>query len=192
MARICGRCSGRNRTEGGPSGCWVFPERIPESLGADGHVQGLPVEVLNTLGAGDAFMSGFLRGWLRDESPERCGELANACGALVVSRHGCAPAMPTWEELTRFLESPPDSPRIWEDQSLERIHGVTTRTRRWDRVCALAFDHRWQLEKLADDNAVPRSRIKQLKSLVAAGAIKAANGLESPGAIVDDRYGNVC
>ena len=97
--------------------------------------------------------------------------------------------MATWEELTRFLESPPDTPRIWEDQSLERIHSVTTRTRRWQRVYALAFDHRRQLEKLADDNAVPRTRISTLKSLVAAGAIQAADGLESPGAIVDDRYG---
>ena len=44
-----------------------------------------------TLGAGDAFMSGLLRGWLREEPWERCCQYANACGAMVVSRHGCAP-----------------------------------------------------------------------------------------------------
>ncbi len=55
---------------------------------------GVQVDVLNVLGAGDAFISGFLRGWLKDESYEKCCAYANACGALVVSRHGCAPAIP--------------------------------------------------------------------------------------------------
>ena len=61
---------------------------------------GFPVEVFNVLGAGDAFMAGFLRGWLRGRAAgRRCCAYANACGALVVSRHGCAPAMPSWTEL---------------------------------------------------------------------------------------------
>ena len=34
------------------------------------------------LGAGDAFMAGFLRGWLRGEPTDRCAAYANACGAL--------------------------------------------------------------------------------------------------------------
>ena len=60
---------------------------------------GFPVEVFNVLGAGDAFMAGLLRGWVRDEPLEHALRYANACGALVVSRHGCAPAMPSWAEL---------------------------------------------------------------------------------------------
>ncbi len=51
---------------------------------------GVRVEVLNVLGAGDAFMSGLLRGYLNDEGWEQACRYANACGALVVSRHGCA------------------------------------------------------------------------------------------------------
>ncbi len=47
--------------------------------------QGVRVEVLNVLGAGDAFMSGLLRGWLNDEGWEQACRYANACGALVVS-----------------------------------------------------------------------------------------------------------
>jgi len=39
-----------------------------------------PIKVLNVLGAGDAFMSGFLRGFLRDLSLEECCTLANANG----------------------------------------------------------------------------------------------------------------
>ena len=46
-------------------GCVVFPGAIPATL-EDGIVgPGFPIEVYNVLGAGDAFMSGFLRGWLQ-------------------------------------------------------------------------------------------------------------------------------
>src|SRR3546814_4048037 len=57
----------------------------------------------SVLGAGDAFMAGFVRGWLRGEPLATCCTWGNACGAIVVSRHGCAPAMPTWPELELFL-----------------------------------------------------------------------------------------
>ena len=50
-------------------------------------------------------MSGFLRGWLRDLPLEECCRLANACGAFAVSRHGCAPAIPSWIELEGFLRA---------------------------------------------------------------------------------------
>ncbi|MCS5960613.1 PfkB family carbohydrate kinase [Klebsiella pneumoniae subsp. pneumoniae] len=49
-------------------------------------------------------MSGLLRGWLNDEGWEQACRYANACGALVVSRHGCAPAMPTKVELDDYLQ----------------------------------------------------------------------------------------
>ncbi len=74
-------------------------------------LRGAPIEVFNVLGAGDAFMAGFLSGWLRDRPLSECGERANACGALVVSRHGCAPAMPTAEELDHFLAHGSPTPR---------------------------------------------------------------------------------
>jgi len=173
----------------GPQGCWRFPGTIPEDLREGGHSPGFPVEVFNTLGAGDAFMSGLLRGWLRDEPLERCCELANACGALVVARHGCAPAMPTWEELEDFLARTeyPERPR--DDKRLEHLHRVTTRIKTWPHVFAIAFDHRVQLETMADDFHQPRARIAALKRLIARGAREATDGVDGAGAIVDARYG---
>ncbi|MGQ3890519.1 5-dehydro-2-deoxygluconokinase [Legionella sp. CNM-4043-24] len=73
-----------------------------------------PVEVLNVLGAGDAFMSGLLRGLLRGESWQQACRFANACGALVVTRHGCAPAMPFWDELRYFMQEYPADPLVWK------------------------------------------------------------------------------
>ena len=85
----------------GAHGCVAFPNDIPDSLEQGVVAAGFPVEVYNVLGAGDAFMAGFLRGWLRGEPLQRCCEWANACGAIVVSRLGCTPAMPTWPERPR-------------------------------------------------------------------------------------------
>ena len=84
----------------GPMGCVVFPDAIPESLEQGVKGPGFPVEVYNVLGAGDAFMSGFLRGWLRDEPLETCCAYANANGAFAVLRLLCPAEYPTWAELS--------------------------------------------------------------------------------------------
>ncbi len=48
----------------GPMGCVVYPGAIPETLEGGIIGTGFPIEVYNVLGAGDSFLSGFLRGWL--------------------------------------------------------------------------------------------------------------------------------
>ena len=173
----------------GPMGCVVFPGAIPDALDKGVVGPGFPVEVYNILGAGDAFMAGFLRGWLRDEPLAACAAYANACGALVVSRHGCAPAIPSWEELAHFLAHGSRTSRLREDAGLERLHRVTTRTKRWPSLAVLAFDHRAQLEAIADEHGAPRERIRDFKRLVAAGAVLGAGETAGAGVILDDRYG---
>lgn len=73
--------------------------------GAYRDVPGFPVEVLNILGAGDAFAGGFIYGYLQGKDWYESCRLGNACGALVVTRHGCANFMPTVEEVNTFVES---------------------------------------------------------------------------------------
>lgn len=63
-----------------------------------------PVEVYNILGAGDAFASGFLYGYLKGWDWQRAARMGNACGAIVVTRHGCAPFMPYEQEALIFIE----------------------------------------------------------------------------------------
>jgi len=65
---------------------------------------GFPVEVYNILGAGDAFGAGFLYGYVKGWGWYKAGRLGNACGAIVVTKHGCANFMPTLEEVTTFAE----------------------------------------------------------------------------------------
>ena len=101
------------------------------------------------LGAGDAFMAGLPARLAARRAAADALRYANACGALVVSRHGCAPAMPSWTELPHFLAHGSPHPRLRDDAALEHLHRATTRTRRWPALAVLAFDHRSQFEELA-------------------------------------------
>ena len=69
------------------------------------EVPPFPVDVLNVLGAGDAFASGFLYGYLQGWPLERAARFGNATGAIVVTRHGCANFMPTLDEVETFIEA---------------------------------------------------------------------------------------
>ena len=65
---------------------------------------GFPVEVTNILGAGDAFAAGFLYGYVKGLGWYKSARIGNACGAIVVTKHGCANFMPTYDEVMTFAE----------------------------------------------------------------------------------------
>ncbi len=69
------------------------------------HAGPFQVEVLNTLGAGDAFASGFLYGHLNGWGWYRAARMGNANGAIVVTRQGCANDMPTLDETLALIEA---------------------------------------------------------------------------------------
>ena len=150
----------------GPLGCSVFTGEIPAQLDDGITVHGVRVDVLNVLGAGDAFMSGLLRGYLNDEGWEQACRYANACGALVVSRHGCAPAMPTKLELDNYLSRVEEVKRPDFDAELNHLHRTTTRKRSWDELCVMAFDHRIQFVEMARNANTDIERIQPLKKLI--------------------------
>ncbi|MBN1285828.1 MAG: 5-dehydro-2-deoxygluconokinase [Anaerolineae bacterium] len=68
------------------------------------HSPAFPVEIYNILGAGDAFASGLIYGRLKGWDWYKAGRMGNACGAIVVTKHGCANFMPTLNEVTIFIE----------------------------------------------------------------------------------------
>jgi 5-dehydro-2-deoxygluconokinase len=173
----------------GPMGCTVFDRAIPDDIEKGIKGPGFPIEIFNILGAGDAFMSGFLRGYLRDQPIETCCKYANACGAFAVSRHGCAPAVPSWTELQYFFEHGSTTSALRKDARLEQIHWSTTRTRAWPQLLAMAFDHRTQLEEMADAAGITREHISHLKKLCLEAAREAAAGRPDFGILLDERFG---
>ena len=168
----------------GPMGCIVYEREI--STLEEGIVgRGFPIEVYNVLGAGDAFMSGFLRGWLKGEPLATAATWANACGAFAVSRLLCSPEYPTWAELTHFLEHGSAQRALRKDASINHLHWATTRRPQPDSLMALAIDHRAQFESLG----APRERIEQFKLLAVDAAVRIADGRPGFGVLLDSTYG---
>ena len=109
-ARVGGDTAGHARAlmAGGPGvvvekrgedGCRIHRrDRAPED------VPGFPVTVQNILGAGDAFGAGFLYGYVKGWDLVKAARLGNACGAMVVTRHGCSVSMPFFDEVMAFAE----------------------------------------------------------------------------------------
>ena len=173
----------------GPMGCIVYDGAIPDDL-EDGIVgKGFPIEVYNVLGAGDAFMSGFLRGWLRGESHATSATWANACGAFAVSRLLCAPEIPTWTELQFFLEHGSKERALRKDEAINHVHWATTRRRPIPALKALAIDHRSQFEDMVGGDAQKLARIPDFKVLAIKAAAQVADGRDGFGTLLDDKYG---
>src|SRR5438552_5558877 len=176
----------------GPLGCAVIDGAIPASLDDAFNGRGVQVDVLNVLGAGDAFSAGFLSGWVRGEDYDACCRYANACGALVVSRHGCAPAMPTRVELDYFIANANRIPRPDQDAALTRLHRVTAPRMPRSELFAFAFDHRNQFFELAQATGANEARIGELKRLFVEAVAQTEQALSLSGRIgllCDDRYG---
>jgi 5-dehydro-2-deoxygluconokinase len=192
LRAIRGRTAATIVLKRGVAGCAVFEGAIPDSVSQGIVVAGFPVDVLNLLGAGDAFLSGYLSGWIEGLPAAHCARRGNAAGALVVSRHGCTPAMPTRAELEEFLSraSPPHRPG--EDDRIARLHAAAVRKPTTGDLCVLAFDHRRQFEQAAAAAGADYARIGAFKSLVAEAVLAVAAGERRGadiGAIVDGRHG---
>ena len=97
-ARMLAAAGSAGRTDGGPT--------IVVKLGADGalacradgpivRVPAMPIEPVDTTGAGDSFAAGFLRAWL-DGAGLRAGlELGAVCGALSTRAVGGVDGQPS-------------------------------------------------------------------------------------------------
>lgn len=170
----------------GALGAVAFTGAIPDSLDAGQSGPGFPIEVFNVLGAGDGFMSGLLKGWLDGEDWPTALKYANACGAFAVSRHGCAPAYPSWDEMQFFFERGIVRPDLRNDTELEQVHWATNRPGDWPQMRVFAFDHRSQFEAM--DGATPE-KIAAFKTLCLDAALKVQDGRPGYGILCDSRLG---
>ncbi len=92
------------------------PQVVVEKRGAQGarvhlasgekiDAPGFPVEIYNILGAGDAFAAGFIYGYVKGWDWYKATRMGNACGAIVVTQHGCANFMGYEDQVLRFIET---------------------------------------------------------------------------------------
>lgn len=76
----------------------------------DGHVvsaSAVPIAVVDSVGAGDAFVAGYLSEWLHDDATEQCLATANAAGAFACLSHGDWEGYPTVSELVLLEAADP-------------------------------------------------------------------------------------
>lgn len=150
----------------GVKGCQVYLDGSSEPLDTEPFL----VNVLNVLGAGDGFMSGFLLGWLGNASWQTCMQTANACGAIVVSRHACAPAMPNKEELDYFLQHFASQQDLLQGPEMARRHRRSSIGSATDReLFVLAFDHREQFRKSCENAGKNQAVIAVFKQQIFSG-----------------------
>lgn len=174
----------------GADGCVAFPDAVPNRLDEGIIGRGFAIEVFNVLGAGDAFMAGFLRGWLRNEAIDTCCTYANACGAMVVSRHGCAPAAPSWAELEMFLAGDHWPLRLRGSATLEQTHWSTNRHFDYPELTVLAIDHRSQFDELVETLGTNNLHlVPSFKSLALRALARVARNHHGYGLLADGRYG---
>ncbi|TAN01806.1 MAG: 5-dehydro-2-deoxygluconokinase [Rhizobiaceae bacterium] len=173
----------------GPMGCIVYDGAIPDDLEKGIVGQGFPIEVYNVLGAGDSFMSGFLRGWLGGETIETAATWANACGAFAVSRLLCSPEIPTFAELQYFLKNGSKERALRKDEAISHVHWATTRRKEIRLLMSLAVDHRSQLEEIAGRVGADAGRIGAFKVLAVKAAAQVAAGRPGYGMLIDEKYG---
>ncbi len=83
----------------GERGCYVKPPGIPGFF-----VNAFNTEVVDTTGAGDSFVAGFLTGLVRKWDVERCAVLGCAVAALNIRKVGATAGIPTFAEASRFMK----------------------------------------------------------------------------------------
>ncbi len=82
----------------GENGCLLVSEK--EMI----HLPAFSINVVDTTAAGDAFVSAFAVGILRNFTEERAAEYANIAGALASTKLGAQSSLPTREELENFIK----------------------------------------------------------------------------------------
>jgi 5-dehydro-2-deoxygluconokinase len=173
----------------GARGCAVFAGEIPAALEQGLVVPGFDIEIYNVLGAGDAFLAGFLSGYLRGAAHEESARRGNACGALAVSRLLCSPEFATGAELDHFLVRGSSYRALRHDPELNHLHHVTTRRAQPAALRALAICARASLQGEMATAAAASARLERFETLAVAAVSRVAAGRTGFGVLLDAPIG---
>lgn len=69
-----------------------------------GYTETYEAQMVDETGAGDAFMSAVIRGYLNNQDLKETTEFANAAAALTIGGYGVIPSLPSWKEVQEFMK----------------------------------------------------------------------------------------
>ncbi len=174
-----------------PPGCTLLRKLGPNGActkgpGVEFSVPGHRIDVVNPVGAGDAFLGNYLAALQLGDNQQEALKKANAAGAMVAARHGCANEMPFPGELARFR-----SGHSQTDAKIDHLHRTSMRPEIAGPILALACDHRKPFDALVAANERTASDARHFKQLVFESMRRATGGLASarPGMLMDPKYG---
>lgn len=93
-----GRGAGAALVTLGAAGVWI------DADGFVGHVPGVPVRVVDTVGAGDTFIGAFVTRMCEGARVQDAARFACAAAAIAVTRPGAQPSVPSRDEVERMLD----------------------------------------------------------------------------------------
>ncbi|MBV8876896.1 MAG: DUF2090 domain-containing protein, partial [Gammaproteobacteria bacterium] len=139
----------------------------------------------NVLGAGDAFLAGFLSGYVRGAPHEESARRGNACGALAVSRLLCSPEFATCAELEHFLLHGSRYRALRHDPELDHLHHVTTRRAQPAALRAFLIGARASPQGPTAATATASERLERLETLAVTAISRVAAGRTGFGVVLD-------
>jgi 5-dehydro-2-deoxygluconokinase len=150
--------------------------------------EGFAVNVFNTLGVKNAFLSGFLRGWIESKSIEESMSWGNACGAIVASRKNSYLEMPYEEELQEFFRNQQTVSKL---QPVHRQIMVANKLKKSKPCCLITFDHRDFFDQYLRNSEASFKDVEEFKALLAQSVISLQERYSELciGAVVDQKYG---
>lgn len=168
-------------------GCWAFNQPIAPQWQANAHHFDFKIEKTFVIDGFDAFIAGFLRGWLQNHSLDSCCQFAAASFTLAHARQPHCNALPSEKEMALYLnEQPQGASQTLKTANFSHIHYASTRHYPQDQLLMFSFGYHSQWQKLGEIFAASESTILQAKALLAEG-LKMVT-LDNPHAsiIIDD------
>lgn len=155
-------------------GCFVFAHHISSEWESVPHHLGFVIQQ-SYFPAKEAFISGFIYGWLNAHSQEKCCEFAMATLALSQMRGEYSAGLPNADEFNLYLDSQNQVVmQTMQTPLFEHIHNAINRTNSQDQLFTFSFGHHQQWLKMAQTANVDEFVINQAKMLVAQGIQQAA------------------
>lgn len=154
-------------------GCYSFTQ-IPADLTSAPHHVGFVADKQIPFASKEAFVVGYVSGWLNGFSQEKSCEYAMACLALTQSREESCDSFPCAEELSIYLSSQSQVVQTIKTPLFEHLHYATLRSTPQKELFTFSFGYHQQWLKLAENACVDEETITTAKMLIATGIQQAA------------------